>query len=392
MRLGIDASNLKAGGGLVHLREILSAAEPDRHGISEVLIWGGRDTLRVLPQRAWLRPIWLPQCDQNIVSRSIWQTRVLPRLATGKIDLLFSPGGTHIGAFRPYVTMIRNWLLFDRYELMRYGLSRQVLRLELLRYLQIRTLRDAAGVIFLTEYSRDKVRPKMKSDTSSVVIPHGVSAAFRFVPKPQLPITQYSIEHPFQFLYVSWVEPYKEQLKLVRAVAKLRAQGCPVTLQLAGAGEARSVAELKALISNFDPEGKFLHYHGPVQYPEIAELYRQADAFVFPSSCETFGMPLLEAMAAGLPVASSNKAVMPEVVADAGVLFSPEVEEIAVCLRELVEDVDLRQKCAMASTRRAERFTWARTADATFAYLADTWRRSQQTKVCQDSAPLVLQR
>jgi len=374
MILGIDASNIRAGGGLVHLRELLTSVEPEQHGVSKVVIWGGRTPLSVLPQRSWLELVWQPECDQNLLRRFAWQTWVLPKLAHSKADLLFVPGGTHIGSFRPFVTMIRNWLLFDRNEMLRYGFSGQVLRLQLLRHLQLRTLKKAAGVIFLTEYSQGKVQRELRPGTPSTVIPHGVSEVFRAAPRVQLPITEYSQTRPFRFLYVSWVEPYKEQLNLVRAIAKVHSEGCPVALDLAGAGESRTVAELRSLVSEIDPTGAFLRYHGPVRYPEIAGLYRQADAFVFPSSCETFGMPLLEAMAAGLPVASSNKTVMPEVLGDAGIYFRPNVDEISACVRALAEDVNARQRYANAAYRRAARFTWARTAEETFAFVAGVGR------------------
>jgi len=374
MILGIDASNIRAGGGLVHLRELLTAAEPEQYGVGKVVVWGGAQTLSVLPQRPWLQPVWQPACEQNLVRRFGWQTYDLPRLAHGKADLLFVPGGTHIGGFRPYVSMIQNRLPFEANEIGRYGFSEQAIRLRLLRHLQLRTLKKAAGVIFLTEYFRNKVQPKIRPATPTIVIPHGVSEAFRAAPRVQLPITEYSQTRPFRFLYVSWVEPYKEQLNLVRAIAKVHSEGCPVALDLAGAGESRTVAELRSLVSEIDPTGAFLRYHGPVRYPEIAGLYRQADAFVFPSSCETFGMPLLEAMAAGLPVASSNKTVMPEVLGDAGIYFRPNVDEISACVRALAEDVNARQRYANAAYRRAARFTWARTAEETFAFVAGVGR------------------
>ncbi len=377
MILGIDASNIRAGGGLVHLRELLSVAEPEQSGFRKVVVWGGRTTLHELAPHPWLKLVWQPECDGGLLRRSLWQARVLPRLAqTAILDLLFTPGGTHVGGFRPYVTMVQNHLPFDLAEARRYGVSNQFLRLQLLRRLQLHTLRNASAVIFLTEHSRELVKSEVGPNAKTVVIPHGVSDIFRSKPRGQFLWDQYGPTRPYRFLYVSWVEPYKEHVKLVRAIGNLRAEGVPVALDLAGGGDDRTLGRLRAEIASIDPDGRFVRYHGAVQYPDVVRLYREADAFVFPSSCETFGMPVLEAMAAGLPVACSNRAVMPEVLGEAGAYFRPEVEDIAVCLKRFVQDVVARQRYAEAGVLRAASFSWSRTAQQTFDFLAQVVRHA----------------
>src|SRR5580658_8125095 len=75
MRLGIEASNLRAGGGITHLAELLRSAEPADHGFSHVIVWGGQTTLRALPERSWLVKSSPHGLDGSQLARALWQRR-----------------------------------------------------------------------------------------------------------------------------------------------------------------------------------------------------------------------------------------------------------------------------------------------------------------------------
>ena len=95
-------------------------------------------------------------------------------------------------------------------------------------------------------------------------------------------------------------------------------------------------------------------------------LYRTADCFVFPSLAEGFGLPVLDAMLRGAPVACSNTTSLPEVVADAALLFDPlDVGAIAIAIRRILEDDALAESLRQRAFERARRFTWAETARRT---------------------------
>jgi glycosyltransferase involved in cell wall biosynthesis len=97
-------------------------------------------------------------------------------------------------------------------------------------------------------------------------------------------------------------------------------------------------------------------------------LYRAADCFVFPSLAEGFGLPVLEAMLRGVPVACSNTTSLPEVAGDAALLFDPlDVEAIAVSIRRILQDTELADRLRAAGPQRAQRFTWTETARRTLA-------------------------
>jgi hypothetical protein len=149
--VGIDATNLRAGGGRTHLRQLLRAADPAAYGVTEVIVWGSRESLASLEERPWLKVVTPPELDGGIVRRVLWQRFRLSKAAQDAgCNVLFVPGGSYAGTFRPVVTMCRNMLPFEWQELRRYGLSAITLKLLILRVIQARSYRRAdAIVIFL---------------------------------------------------------------------------------------------------------------------------------------------------------------------------------------------------------------------------------------------------
>ncbi len=372
--IGIDATNLRQGGGVTHLVELLHAAEPENHRITKVVVWGGQKTLAALDDRAWLEKINPPDSDKGMLARSLWQCFKLSRAAkTSGCDVLFVPGGSYAGSFHPAVTMSRNMVPFEWRELRRYGCSMVTLKLFVLRWVQSQTFRRADGVIFLTEYARRCVLKVTGSLSASIpIIPHGVNPRFQNSPKAQRPISEYSHKKPYRVLYVSIIDQYKHQWHVVEAVAALRQEGLPVELDLVGPAYPPALARLNKTIEQRDPHRAWVHYHGAIPYGDLHELYRQADLGVVASSCENMPNILLETMAAGLPVACSNRGPMPEVLGRAAVYFDPQKPmEIARALGELIDSPHLRAKKAQASYQMAQQFSWQRCATDTFAFLTE---------------------
>lgn len=373
MRLGIDASNIRTGGGLTHLFELLNAAEPRKHGITRVTVWAGRQTLEPLPGKPWLKCIHEPLLDQSLPARLYWKAAKLPRLAEQHCDLLFVPDGTYGGGFKPFVTMSHNLLPFQIAESRRYGASWMFIKMLLLRMSQARSFRRADGMIYLSEYARSVISTSVKLDGNQPIIPHGVNRRFYQPPRKQKPIGAYSANEPFRILYVSKVEPYKHQWHVVEAVAKLRREGLPVALDLIGGPECQSSRiRLIRAMSRHDPDGSFIHYLDHVPHSELPGYYHRADTFIFASSCENLPNILFEAMASGLPISCSNRGPMPEVLLDAGTYFNPErPEEITDALRKLLNDPELRERCASQAYDQSWLYSWERCARETFSYLAE---------------------
>jgi glycosyltransferase involved in cell wall biosynthesis len=163
-------------------------------------------------------------------------------------------------------------------------------------------------------------------------------------------------------LAVGTVLPRKNLLVLARAIRVLRSQGEPVRLRVVGpipmAGQA-TARQLREVL------GDALDLVGPVPVARLAQEYRSADLLAFPSLFEGFGIPVVEAMAAGLPVVSSTATCLPEVGGNAARYADPDdVEAWAATLGELLGAPEERARLAAAGLVRAGSFSWRDTADA----------------------------
>jgi glycosyltransferase involved in cell wall biosynthesis len=211
------------------------------------------------------------------------------------------------------------------------------------------------------------------------VVHHGVDAdAFR--PAPDRAVAEvrrrFGIAGPYLF-FVGGIEPRKNLAGLVRAFAGL---GEGVSLVIAG-GPVRwfpkAAADLESQIAALpSPIRERVVRTGYVSDADRLALLTGATAFVYPSRYEGFGMPVLEAMACGVPVLTSDVSSLPEVAGDAALLVDPDdTEGLAAAMREVLDDVDLAERLSASGLVRAAEFTWMRTAKQT----AQTFRRAAET-------------
>ncbi len=377
MHLGIDASNLRMGGGVTHLSRILHAGDPLACGIDRVTIWACQSTIDSLPTYSWLEAKSSPWLEAGLLNRLVAQQFKLPNeLLESGCDVLFSPGGTLPRKISiPTITMSQNMLPFEPKEVARFGIpSAMWLKMKLLRLSQGRSFENADGLIFLTRYAQQAIQAKLHGCcVNTDLVPHGIEPRFFSEPRSQRSIDDCDSENPFRLLYVSIVMPYKHQISVARAVSQLRKDGFPVEIQFIGAQWGNYGEKFKAELAALDPESKFLKWQGSKPYETLHESYGTTDAFVFASSCENLPNILLEAMGAGLPVASSDCGPMSEVLEDAGVYFDPESpDSIAAILVTLMESTDLRAELATKAYGKAKRYSWEQCAQKTFQFIANT--------------------
>ncbi len=383
MNIGIDASNIRVGGGVTHLVQILSAADPYALGIKSITVWGGRKIMAFLPGRPWLRPLYQPVLDRPLPWRVWWAQVELPRqLRRERCDVLFAPAGIIPSVCPcPAVLMFQNLLPFEAKEARRYGLSWTRLRLAMIGYFQTLSLARARGAIFLTDYAREKITSAMQKKLNHVaIIPHGIEDQFRCSPRQQNNIDQYSVQRPYRLLYISIVDEYKHQSHVAEAVANLRRSGIPVTIDFVGTVYKPILRRFRRSLIKWDPQGVYLRYRGPTAYSDIPKVYHKASAFVFASSCENMPNILLEAMAAGLPIACSRRGPMPEILGDAGIYFDPEdPQQITVALKSLIENPQERHRLAWAAYERSKAYSWERCAQETLSFLIEAANEAEKS-------------
>jgi glycosyltransferase involved in cell wall biosynthesis len=225
--------------------------------------------------------------------------------------------------------------------------------------------RTARATITASHASADELRAVIgrRADRLSV-IPLGVDPSFAPPSRAARADLRQRTGLPSSYLlYVGSNKPKKNLPALVDAWARVDTR---IPLVIAGPGHARYPAARERAAA-LGLESRVL-FRGEVSPADLPVLLGGALAFVFPSLHEGFGLPPLEAMACGVPVACSNRAALPEVCGDAALLFDPgDAQAIADALARMLDDRNLREQLAARGHARAATFTWERTAAATLA-------------------------
>lgn len=176
--------------------------------------------------------------------------------------------------------------------------------------------------------------------------------------------TKYRLPEKF-FLYVGTLEPRKNITRIIQAWDAI-APGCDYDLVIAGR-DGWKTGPMRAAASRVKMPER-LHFPGFIEQDDLPAVLTAARVFVWPSLCEGFGLPPLEAMACGTPAISSNLSCMPEVLGDAAVLIDPYVpEELSDAMRILATSAPQHERMRQKGTARAKRFTWQHTADIAIA-------------------------
>jgi glycosyltransferase involved in cell wall biosynthesis len=360
-RVGVDGRELAAGvrtGIGRYILEMLRAASLDGW---ECVVYGDRTTrlsvalpgvtLRVLNSR-WTQ--W-------------WDQVTLPgQLASDKVSVFLSP--YYKGPLRapcPVVLTIHD-LFFIGYP----GQRRLLYDAVMTRLARLYAHR-AAAIIADSAYTQRSIVDRLGVNKSKVtVIPVALGPEFTPQPFNEAVMRRYGITPPY-ILYVGNFKPHKNLPRLLRAFSML-----PMELQgrhqmvLAG-GDRIYRPTIEALAQNLGV-AKRVHFPGQIDDSDLPALYSRCTLFILPSLVEGFGLPALEAMACGAPVAAANRAAIPEVVGDAALLFDPEDEAaIATTMARALLSADLREHLVSRGLAQAQGFSSERTSGQVLTLLKE---------------------
>lgn len=260
-------------------------------------------------------------------------------------------------------------LVFRFYPETHMPLNRWFLTLMMPRFLQA-----ADAVIAVSECTkRDAIRLYGVDESKIRVIYEGVNPCFRLAPSEAISAVRQNHNLPEHFiLSVGTIEPRKNLNTLLAAYRALRHRGAEFKLVIVGKkgwlyqGFFRRLREL-----GLEDE---VIFPGFVPDDDLPALYSAADLFVFPSLYEGFGLPLLEAMACGTPVVTSDVSSLPEIVGDAAITVDPhKAEELAEAILRILEDPVLRVRLQNKGLARAKIFSWEDTAKKTLEIYEDVF-------------------
>ena len=250
------------------------------------------------------------------------------------------------------------------------------------RLLIRRAIRVADRIIAVSESTRRDLIELLHAPVERIrVIHEAVDDRFRPLGNQEILAAlrlRYSLPHRF-LLFVGLLEPKKNLSGLLQAIACLRRAGrWPSDLRLVVVGDQGwAVGNLPQLVGVLGLEG-IVRFLGYVPDSDLPSLYGAAEAFVFPSLYEGFGLPVVEAMACGTPVVASNRGSLPEVAGDAALLLEPdEPEGLAEGIYQVITDPALREEYRQRGLQRARAFSWRRAAEATLTVYHEAARKAR---------------
>jgi len=317
-------------------------------------------------------PALLPPRGERLKHQVLWpKLRLLSTavslplaLLRQRIDLLHAPFTPPPYSPKPYVFTHHCFSTFNHPEFYAPGI---LLRLNALL---VKGLKSATRTICVSESVRDLTAERFKLDRSRMpVVYNGIGSQYRPLDRiiaRRLVAERYGIQGPF-LLYVGRIESRKNIVRMLHAFDEFRREaGDPVKLVLAG----RRSAMTEGIDATLDALQLREHVveMGYVDHADLPPLFAAAEMFLFPSLWEGFGLPVVEAMACGTPVMTSNLSSLPEVSGDAALLVDPyRVEDMGAAMLKLWRDEPLRAELRERGLRNAQRFSWDQTARQTLA-------------------------
>ncbi|MCR9095932.1 MAG: glycosyltransferase family 4 protein [bacterium] len=369
-RIVIDGSMARGGGGftyLVNVIPVLVALAPDHEFL---LLVHRKDIADDLPELPNLEIRQVP--DTGFVARIWWIFVDAPRLAREwNADLFFSV--TEYAPLRgPFavIAAFRNRAIFTPVE--QGWPIKQRVRLGVLRLLARATAGTASRIVFVSEDSAREIAASIDLAHEKMrVVHHGIDVALwgRDRARPDSPADY--------ILSVSSIYRYKNFVPLIQGWAELceRRPETPDLVIIGDDQDAEYSSEMDRVRGELGALGERLHILGEVPYSDVPAWYQHASVFVFPSYLETFGHPLLEAMASRTALIASDIPVFREIAGDAALYADPnEPSEFASRLERVLFEQGVRDDLIEAGRRRLTGFSWQRTAERLLEVFEETLR------------------
>ena len=358
MRIGVDSrplSEQKTSGIPLYVRSVLKELAA-RDQDNEYVLYSNRDFHFDFP------PHWAKRTGARTRYGSVWVQTELPFwLKKDRIDLLW--GTEHV---LPILlpTSVKTVLTVCDLVHTLYPDTMNSLNFLINKLLLSPSVRRADAIITISHATLADLKTHMRPSTDIVRAVHlGVSGAFspRDPARAREKVERFFPDlHPY-ILTVGTFEPRKNVAGLVRAFLRI-ADRVPHTLAIAGQQGWKNASVLDEIERSGKKER--IRLLGYVPDEALPDLYAGAEVFAFPSLYEGFGLPPLEAMAAGVPVVCSNRSSLPEVVGEAALLVDPnDTEAIAQALLQAIENPPLRQDLISRGLAQAAKFRWEKTAD-----------------------------
>ena len=371
MRIGINALYLlpgQVGGSETYIRNLVKSLwELDRDNTYVIFI--NKESIGIFREAApRLVIVPCPIQAQNRPWRILWEQFILPfQIRSHKIDVLLSAGMT-----APFFSPVHSILAI--YDLQHVNQPQNFPRLYLffLRSIIYLSAKSSDGIVTISEKVKKDIVKYYKIGAEKITVAHLAVNHELFFPlgNDNLSSTRTKYALPERYLlYAAALLPHKNHTRLLQAFKEIVKEIPGIKLVLTGAWD-KGHDMIAGLISELGLQ-KDVTMLGWVPFEDIPFLYRGSELFIYPSLHEGFGLPILEAMASGVPVVCSRIEPLVEIAGDAALLVDPyDQSDMARGMLAVFRDKTMRVKLIEAGILRARTFTWEKTAIKTLAFLS----------------------
>jgi len=363
LRIGVNALYLipgEVGGTEIYLRSLLEAlALVDAR--NEYFVFASREMdSDFVPASPRFHLIRTGISARNRPARILYEQTVLPRLIRKHgVEVLLNPGFT-----APALSAVPSVTVFHDLQHKRHPEFFRWFDLpfwNLFLWTSAKRSRSLIAVSQATASDLEQYYPGSQAKTD--VVPHGVDPEFFRIGKRR----RASAAPPY-LLTVSTLHPHKNLERLLEAFREFRKSRPEFSLVVAGL-RGHASDSLERLRRDLGLEDS-VRFTGWIPRAELYQLFEGADAFIAPSRFEGFGMPILEALAAGIPLACSSIAPFDALVGDAALRFSPDsTEALTAAMEQVTSDSAFRQRARVAGPDQAHGFDWEHTARLTLGVI-----------------------
>ncbi|MFH1581650.1 MAG: glycosyltransferase family 1 protein [Pseudomonadota bacterium] len=363
MRIGVNTLSIlpgENGGGETYLVNLLrEISNLDKN--STYCLFVNKENQKLFPEAKNFTRILCPVSKGNVALRVLWEQFILPfYLISNKIDVLFSPANMAPVLWCPCKSVLTiHDLIWTR-----YGENLPRKQFYALKYLTNRSAVKATKIMADSGYTKTDLLARVKTDNNKITVVHlGVGDLIGIRSDYSNDQLLAKIGGGF-LLSVGRTHPHKNFLNLIEAFKVLKGNNKNFNRKLVIAGlPGMQHEQINNKICD-DNLGGDIFLLGNVSNDDLALLYRKAELFIFPSLCEGFGLPILEAMSFGLPVACSNAACLPEIGGEAALYFDPlKVADLADKIYDILSSENFKRELISKGYQHIKGFSWKKTAE-----------------------------
>ena len=362
MIIGIDASNIRSEGGIIHLTELVNSISLDTSKINKIIIWGDFKNLNKIKNDKKIHKSYINNYSQNLLFRIFWQFFLLPRILKKKrCSILFVLGGIFFNKKIKTVTIFQNILPFISNDIKKYSVFKRY-KMFLQKILYLKSFKNSDGIIFLSKFSKKILSKELNlTNIKHEIIPHGISNKFTFRKRK---IDKKKI---INLLYVSTIDIYKHQDIIISVIGNLK-KNLKLKLNLVGPYSKKYKELLDKLIFKLELK-KNVRFYGRIKNIHLNKIYNKNDIKIHFSKAETFGMTMLEAMKCGLPVISIKSEISKEILGEAGIFCKNSENSVEKAIYKVLNNKKYLDRKIFHGREISRLHNWKTTSRKTILFL-----------------------